>query len=130
MSDKATLINLTQCLLESIMLGNWEAYTELCDASISCFEPEALGNLVEGLDFHRYYFELDRPTNAPHVKTTLASPHVRIMDDTAIVCYVRLTQFLDANGTPHTKSSEETRVWHKQNGEWKHVHFHRSPVSR
>lgn len=24
---------------------------------MTAFEPEALGNLVEGLDFHRFYFE-------------------------------------------------------------------------
>ncbi|MFM8486316.1 MAG: hypothetical protein ACKOCH_08260 [Bacteroidota bacterium] len=23
---------------------------------------------------------------------------------------------------------EETRVWHRQQGKWKHVHFHRSPA--
>ena len=127
MSDQATLINLTECLLESIVAGNWEAYRELCDPSLTCFEPEARGQLVEGMDFHKFYFELDRQ---PHrkVQTTLASPQVRIMGDAALVCYVRLTQSLDAAGSPITRAVEETRIWQKQNGSWKHVHFHRSPV--
>jgi len=30
---------------------------KMCDPSVTAFEPEALGNLVEGLDFHRFYFE-------------------------------------------------------------------------
>lgn len=29
----------------------------MCDPGMTAFEPEALGNLVEGLDFHRFYFE-------------------------------------------------------------------------
>ncbi len=125
MSDQATLINLTQCLLESIAQGHWEAYCELCDPSLTCFEPEAVGNLVEGMDFHRFYFDLEHQ-GGRKVQTTLASPHVRILGDTAIVSYIRLTQSIDAAGLPVTRSSEETRVWHKQDGDWKHVHFHRS----
>ncbi len=127
MNDKATLINLTKCLLESIVTGNWEAYSELCDPNLTCFEPEARGQLVEGMDFHRYYFELDRHPQRK-VNTTLASPQVRLLGDTALVCFVRLTQSLDAAGNPITRAVEETRVWHKQNGNWKHVHFHRSPI--
>lgn len=30
---------------------------KMCDPGMTAFEPEALGNLVEGLDFHRFYFE-------------------------------------------------------------------------
>lgn len=129
MSDQETLLNLSKCLLDSIVSGNWPAYAELCDPTLTCFEPEALGQLVEGLDFHRYYFELERKA-APKVQTTLASPHVRVMGDAALVCYVRLTQYVDAAGVPATRATEETRVWHKKNGNWKHVHFHRSPVAR
>lgn len=128
MSDHNALINLTECLLKSIVQGNWDVYADLCDPSLTCFEPEAMGNLVTGLDFHRFYFELER--SAGPVQVTLASPHVRLMGDVAIVSYVRLTQVLDSNGSPVTKASEETRIWQRYNGDWKHVHFHRSLVSR
>jgi calcium/calmodulin-dependent protein kinase (CaM kinase) II len=64
------------------------------------------------------------------VKTTLASPHVRMLGESAaVVNYVRLTQSLDSAGVPHTHSAEETRVWHKQPDGWKLVHFHRSPLA-
>jgi calcium/calmodulin-dependent protein kinase (CaM kinase) II len=44
------------------------------------------------------------------------------------VAYVRLTQKLDAAGNPTTVAIEETRVWHRDGGRWRHVHFHRSPA--
>jgi Calcium/calmodulin dependent protein kinase II association domain len=125
MSDEATLINLTRCLLESIVAGNWEAYSELCDPTISCFEPEALGNLVEGMAFHRFYFDLSH--KGVKIQATMVRPHVRIMGDAAVVSYVRVTQLADTNsGAVSSKSAEETRIWHKIDGKWKHVHFHRS----
>jgi hypothetical protein len=125
MNDQATLINLTRCLLESIIAGNWEAYSELCDPSLSCFEPEANGNLVEGMEFHRFYFELDHSNMK--MQTTMVRPHVRLMGDAAVVSYVRVTQVADqTTGEISSKSSEETRIWQRLDGNWKHVHFHRS----
>ncbi len=80
---------------------------------------------MEGLEFHRFYFELG-PSKGPR-NNTMASPHVRLLgDNAAVVCYVRLVQYLDDKGTPHTNSIDETRVWQRVGGKWKHVHFHRS----
>ena len=57
----------------------------------------------------------------------MARPHVRLMENVAIVSYVRLTQRL-LDGKPVTSAFEETRVWEKQAEGWKHVHFHRSAI--
>lgn len=124
-SIEAELIDLTRQLLDSITRGDWETYSSLCDSSLSAFEPEARGHLVEGLDFHKHYFDLpvdDTPRN-----TTVAAPHVRMLGaDAAVVSYVRLLQRLDGGGLPQTIRFEETRVWQRQDGRWQHVHFHRS----
>lgn len=32
-------------------------FSKICDPHLTAFEPEALGNLVEGIDFHKFYFE-------------------------------------------------------------------------
>lgn len=47
----------------------------MCDPGMTAFEPEALGNLVEGLDFHRFYFE-NREQSLPLGAWCLLSFHV------------------------------------------------------
>jgi len=124
-STIAELLDLTQQLLDSIALGDWATYEELCDETLSAFESEARGHLVEGMDFHRFYFELDRAVHP--VNTTIVAPHVRMLgDDVAVLSYIRLIQCADGNGPPSTERFEETRVWQRQDGRWRHVHFHRS----
>jgi calcium/calmodulin dependent protein kinase II association protein len=88
------LLALNQQLLEAIVAADWDKYQDLCDSSLSCFEPEASGQLVQGLDFHHFYFKLGAV--AGNHCTTMASPHVRLMGDVAIISYVRLSQLCAA----------------------------------
>lgn len=128
MSPTEEILELNQRLLDSIVAADWDTYEELCHPKLTCFEPEARGHLVEGMEFHKYYFDLGGAKD--HRNTTMASPHVMFLgNDTAIVAYLRLTQKLAADGSPVTAVMEETRVWHKENGRWQHVHFHRSAPS-
>ncbi len=127
MSDvTAELLVLNQKLLNSIAEGDWKSYSELCDPTITCFEPEALGHLVHGMAFHEFYFQLGGGSKKP--VNTMADPHVRLMGDVAVLSYYRLTQAVDGDGRPVSRGTEETRVWQKQGGAWKHVHFHRTPA--
>src|SRR5438445_3901150 len=102
------LLRLNQKLLDSIASADWKTYRELCDPGLTCFEPEAAGQLVEGLEFHRYYFNLGAAHE--HRQTTMCSPHVRVLGDVAVVSYVRLNQRLLADGSPVTRAFEETRI--------------------
>ena len=128
MSDPITdeLLQLNARLLSSIANADWATYQELCDPSLTCFEPEAMGQLVEGMDFHHFYFELGGARGVHH--TTMCSPRVRVMGDVAVIAYVRLNQRRGADGSPYTATFEETRVWQRQADRWRHVHFHRSAV--
>ena len=118
------LLRLNQRLLGSIAEADWATYQELCDPTLTAFEPESAGQLVEGMAFHRFYFDLGGAQGTRH--TTMASPRVRVMGDVAVVAYVRLDQRLGADGRPVTTATEETRLWQRQQGGWRHVHFHRS----
>ena len=52
------LLDVNQKLLTAIVGGDWKTYESLCDPSITCFEPEARGQIASGMAFHKYYFEL------------------------------------------------------------------------
>uniref|UniRef100_A0A3Q3KGA8 calcium/calmodulin-dependent protein kinase n=1 Tax=Monopterus albus TaxID=43700 RepID=A0A3Q3KGA8_MONAL len=125
LSRKQEIIKMTEQLIEAINNGDFEAYTRICDPGLTSFEPEALGNLVEGMDFHKFYFENLLSKNSKPVHTTILNPHVHLIgEDAACIAYIRLTQYIDSQGRPRSCQSEETRVWHRRDAKWLNVHFH------
>ncbi|XP_073741119.1 calcium/calmodulin-dependent protein kinase type II subunit beta isoform X7 [Callorhinus ursinus] len=125
LSRKQEVIKITEQLIEAVNNGDFEAYAKICDPGLTSFEPEALGNLVEGMDFHRFYFENLLAKNSKPIHTTILNPHVHVIgEDAACIAYIRLTQYIDGQGRPRTSQSEETRVWHRRDGKWQNVHFH------
>uniref|UniRef100_A0A8C6WV25 calcium/calmodulin-dependent protein kinase n=1 Tax=Neogobius melanostomus TaxID=47308 RepID=A0A8C6WV25_9GOBI len=122
---KQEIIKMTEQLIEAINNGDFEAYTRICDPGLTSFEPEALGNLVEGMDFHKFYFENLLSKNSKPVHTTILNPHVHLIgEDAACIAYIRLTQYMDSQGRARSCQSEETRVWHRRDAKWLNVHFH------
>ncbi|XP_066509438.1 calcium/calmodulin-dependent protein kinase type II subunit beta-like isoform X14 [Hoplias malabaricus] len=122
---KQEIIKITEQLIEAINNGDFEAYAKICDPGLTSFEPEALGNLVEGMDFHRFYFENLLSKNSKPIHTTILNPHVHLIgEDAACIAYIRLTQYVDGQGRPRSSQSEETRVWHRRDSKWQNVHFH------
>jgi calcium/calmodulin-dependent protein kinase (CaM kinase) II len=124
MSDE--LLALTQELLDAIAAGDWATYERLCAPDLTAFEPEACGQLVEGMAFHQFYFNL--PNRAHRRQTTMAASRVRVMGEVAVVTYIRVDQTAGPDVVPQSVAFNETRVWQRQDGRWRHVHFHRSPV--
>ncbi|XP_035495164.2 calcium/calmodulin-dependent protein kinase (CaM kinase) II beta 1 isoform X23 [Scophthalmus maximus] len=122
---KQEIIKITEQLIEAINNGDFEAYAKICDPGLTSFEPEALGNLVEGMDFHRFYFENLLAKNSKPIHTTILNPHVHMIgEDAACIAYIRLTQYIDGQGRPRSSQSEETRVWHRRDSKWQNIHFH------
>lgn len=89
---------------------------------MTAFEPDALGNLITGMEFHKFYFENGKifiliiiiisltcnlicgfpPSpavlgkNYKIVSTTILNPHVHVFnDDTACIAYVLIIQYID-----------------------------------
>nr|XP_014285457.1 calcium/calmodulin-dependent protein kinase type II alpha chain isoform X19 [Halyomorpha halys] len=124
---KQEVIKITEQLLEAITSGDYDAYTKICDPHLTSFEPESLGNLVEGMDFHKYYFEHVAPKSSKFLNTTILNPNVHLLgEEAACIAYVRLTQYVDKQGATQVCQCEETRVWQKKDSKWQNVHFHRS----
>ncbi|CAC5402158.1 CAMK2 [Mytilus coruscus] len=122
---KQEIIKLTEQLISAITGGDYEAYTKFVDPHVTCFEPEALGNLIIGMDFHKFYFDHVFSKNNKPVNTSILTPHVHLLgEDAASIAYIRLTQFIDRSGLPVTTQQEETRVWQRKDGKWQNVHLH------
>jgi len=126
---KAEVLRANQQLLDSIANGDLQTYEKLCCPSLTCFEPETKDHLVEGLDFHKFFFALashTEPTQGPRKNTTIVSPHVRLLGESvAVASYTRLVQ--SSAPSLSITSCVETRVWQRsaEHG-WRNVHFHRS----
>lgn len=118
------LLELSQQLLDSIDQQDWSTYTKLCDSDLTAYEPEGVGHLIKGMGFHRFYFDLES-TGLPK-QSTISSPVVRVIGDCAVITYIRVCQRLTSDGAVPSSAFEETRIWQKSDGEWKHIHFHRS----
>ncbi|KAL7075961.1 hypothetical protein ACQ4LE_004201 [Meloidogyne hapla] len=131
-AQKQEIVRVTQQLLDAISCKDFDSFSKLCDPNLTCFEPETLGNLIEGMDFHKFYF-VNGPQILPgsdkqhQIHTTLLNPNVHLMgDEGACIAYIRLTQYIDRFGEARTCQAQETRVWKKRNGNWYCIHTHRS----
>ena len=82
---------------------------------------------MKGYGFEEYEVVCEKSGWAEQDAERAFQAACRVMGEAAVVSYIRLVQKLDGNGAPITVSVEETRVWQKKKGTWKHVHFHRSP---
>ena len=125
--ESQELLDLNQRLLDAIDQRDWAIYTALCDPSLTAFEPEARGNLVSGMRFHAFYLEGEPEYRSYERKqSSLSSFAARFLGrDVAIATYVRLVQ-IRGDFQEDVLRFEETRVWQRQDGQWRHVHFHRS----
>ncbi|VDN57751.1 unnamed protein product [Dracunculus medinensis] len=87
-----------------------------------------MGNLIEGMEFHRFYFDSSSTSRSPKIHTTLLNPNVHMIgDEGACIAYIRLTQYIDKMGEARSRQAQETRVWQKRNGRgWCCIHVHRT----
>lgn len=126
-SRKAEIVKLTETLVNAVANNDFATYTSMVDPNVTCFEPETCGDMVEGLEFHKFFFDQVMAKCSKTTLVTVVRPHVHLLgDDAAVIAYVRRTQFIDKEGTPAVRRHEETRVWQRREQRWLSVHFHRS----
>lgn len=66
LATKEDIVKLTENLIDVINRGDYESYTKICDPEITAFEPEAIGNVVVGMPFHKFYFDNGNKKKFPH----------------------------------------------------------------
>jgi len=134
----ADVIDANRRLLYAIASGDYGSYRDLAAPDLTAIEPETGGHVVQGMDFHRFYFDLmssrreddgrdGRNVAMPAAMIHMISPHVRWLGGgvAAILSYVRLDQAMH-DGVPVTYFASETRIWEDRGGRLVHVHFHKS----
>jgi calcium/calmodulin-dependent protein kinase (CaM kinase) II len=124
MSDEVTAVRAAlEALLNSIQRADIPTYRTLVSESLTCFEPATHGNRVDGVEFHIFQTEAQEIARKYHIE--LVHPVVRVYGDAAYASYTLLVSRDDEDGVT-TTTMNETRVFTKEQGNWKMVHFHRS----
>lgn len=123
---KKEILGKVHTMLYHISVCDLEAYQEMVLPNMTCIEPESMGLLVQGTQFHQYMFESTK-RERPKVNCTIVAPHVQIMGNDAAVCsYTRLLQFTNSANVTTTERWSETRVFQRAGDTWKMAHCHRS----
>lgn len=122
------LLEITWHMLDAIHTGDAATYARFSTADLSCFE-DVCAYRIDGLEFHLTLIR--QMAQNPAMKPTrfdMLTPRVQVYGETGIVTYTRLMTY-DDGGKPRWTTFNETRVFVKQEGQWKMAHFHRSPTA-
>ncbi|HZP85003.1 MAG TPA: nuclear transport factor 2 family protein [Chthonomonadaceae bacterium] len=121
------LLDITWRMLDAIHTGDAETYARLSTEDLSCYE-DVCPYRIDGLEFHLTMIRQmgQNPALKP-ARFDMLTPRVQVYGDTGIVTYTRLMTY-DDGGKPRWTTCNETRVFIRQDGQWKMAHFHRSPT--
>lgn len=127
---KAEVLAMTERYHHAIDTGDYDAFVKLCAPDPTSFDPYAMGNLVHGQEFHKFWIE--SASKSSHMKrSNILSPHVVLLsEDNAYIAYTCLTQQVSSNNVYTSSQTEETVIWRKIKGEWKICHNHRTRNSK
>lgn len=124
MSEDATAVKAClESLLDSIQRADIPSYRQLVSDTVTCFEPETQGNRVDGVEFHVFQTESQEIPRRFHLE--LVDPVIRVYGNAAYASYTLLVS-RDDDGVVTNTAMNETRVFIKEAGDWRMIHFHRS----
>jgi calcium/calmodulin-dependent protein kinase (CaM kinase) II len=123
--EEKEIIELTGRLISIIASKDMKEYSKLCAEDVTCIEPETCGQLVTGLEFHKFFLD-NMPTYTSY-QQSIHNPKVHLLGEgSACIAYQRIIQCCEKGGQPKVMCVPETRVWNKVGSDWKCVHIHRS----
>lgn len=119
------LLNLVREMLKAIHAGDAASYARLCAEDLSCFEDDVAPYRIDGIEFHKGLIEEGARSAAfgDLVRFDILSPRVHLLDNCAVVAYTRLMTYADP---ARFAAFNETRIFHRREGGWRMVHFHRN----
>lgn len=129
-SAEEEVLALTRQLLQKIYLRpSADFYAAHVDPAVTAFEGTPAR--IDGIDYHLFALKqlaAARQDDGAARHLELLNPKVQLYGDAAVVTLTSLVTTV-RDGKFDTSYLHETRVWVHQAGEWKLVHFHKSPVT-
>ncbi|MBM4460443.1 MAG: DUF4440 domain-containing protein [Chloroflexi bacterium] len=121
--------------LSSIWAGDLAAYSATTAPDVTFFEWYISTQRIDGLEFHLRETAANRRAAEDkrlagrryEVEHEVLAPKVQLYGEVAIVTYTLLMRYTTDEGVRHTEHNE-TRVFHREDGGWRLVHCHKSPM--
>lgn len=115
-------------LLHAIYCQDTDTYRELVTDDVSSFEPETPAR-IDALDFHLHYMRQQKALRPPtaQYRLDIVNPRVQIYGNVAIATYILVVTRSDEGGI-RFNTTNETRVFVREDGRWLMVHFHKTPI--
>jgi ketosteroid isomerase-like protein len=110
-------------LLHAIEKAEADTYRQLVSEKVTCFEPETSGAQVRGIDMHLFF--VGNSTAPDHYFFDIIDPTFNVCGDMAYAAYTFLLAEI-VNGETTSTTENVTRIFQREQGVWKMVHFHRS----
>jgi hypothetical protein len=121
------LLEITWRILDAIHTGDAKTYANLSRPELSCYE-DVCPYRIDGLEFHLALIRQMAAPGAPRpTRFDILTPRVQVYGETGIVTYTRLMTYHE-NGKLRWTTFNETRVFVREDDQWKMAHFHRSPT--
>jgi ketosteroid isomerase-like protein len=117
-------------LLHAIYCQDTDTYRELVADDVSSFEAETPAR-IDSVEFHLHYMRQQKTVRPPNVQYRLdiVNPRVQLYGNVAIATYTLVVTRSDEGGI-RFQTTNETRVFVREDNRWMMVHFHKTPVSQ
>jgi ketosteroid isomerase-like protein len=117
-------------LLHAIYCQDTDTYRELVADDVSSFEAETPVRIDE-VEFHLHYMRQRKTLRPPNVQYRLdiVNPRVQLYGNVAIATYTLVATRSDEGGIRFS-TTNETRVFVREDGRWMMVHFHKTPIAQ
>lgn len=115
-------------LLHAIYCQDTDTYRDVVADDVSSFESETPARL-DTLDFHLHYMRQQKALRPPtaQYRLDIVNPRVQIYGNVAIATYILVVTRSDEGGI-RFNTTNETRVFVREDGRWLMVHFHKTPI--
>lgn len=125
--EERSVLDTLTALIDAIYRCDVRAYREMVTEDVSSFETDVAPYRIDSLDFHIRYMSLQALHARPQYRTDVLTPRIQLYGDFAIVTYTLLVT-VGEDSAVRFQSTNETRVFVKDEGAWKMAHLHRSPA--